>query len=207
MKKLYWNLSVTFLLLSLVVILSPGEVSTHCDGLDGPVVLAAQRALESGDINPVLIWVQPEDEDLIKEAFKKAEEIRKLNPDAKAMADMYFYETLVRVHRAGEGAPYTGLKPGGRDLGPAIPAADKALKDGNIENVTLIITQTLREGLAEHFHNVLAKKDFAKDDLEAGREFVEAYVMYIHYVEGLYEAALSKAEGHFPEEAVEHEGH
>jgi len=207
MKKLYWNLLVTFLLLSLVVILSPGEVSTHCDGLDGPVVLAAQRALESGDINPVLIWVQPEDEDLIKEAFKKAEEIRKLNPDAKAMADMYFYETLVRVHRAGEGAPYTGLKPGGRDLGPAIPAADKALKDGNIENVTLIITQTLREGLAEHFHNVLAKKDFAKDDLEAGREFVEAYVMYIHYVEGLYEAALSKAEGHFPEEAVEHEGH
>jgi hypothetical protein len=44
---------------------------------------------------------------------------------------VYFFETRVCVHREGEGAAYTGLKPAGLDLGPDIPAADKALESGN----------------------------------------------------------------------------
>ena len=42
----------------------------------------------------------------------------------KELSDQFFIKTLVRVHRAGEGAPYTGIRPAGTDLGPAIPAAD-----------------------------------------------------------------------------------
>lgn len=59
--------------------------------------------------------------------------MRKLSLEARQLADMHFFETLVRLHRAGEGAGFTGLKPAGRDLGPAIPAADKALRDANVE--------------------------------------------------------------------------
>lgn len=101
--------------------------TAHCDGLDGPVVAAARKALASGDPNPVLIWVQPKDEADVRRAFMEAVAVRKLNGQARELADRYFFETLVRVHRAGEGAPYTGLKPAGRDLGPAIPLADKAV--------------------------------------------------------------------------------
>ena len=81
----------------------------HCDSMDGPVVKAAQRALATGEVNHALIWVQAQGEAEVRAAFTKALAVRKLSPDAKDLADLYFFETLVRVHRAGEGEPYTGL--------------------------------------------------------------------------------------------------
>ena len=101
------------------MLLSTTSALAHCDGMDGPVVRAAQKALEAGDVNLVLIWVQKKDEQTIKDAFQKTLEVRKLDPKARELADMYFFETLVRIHRAGEGESYTGIKPAGQDLGPA----------------------------------------------------------------------------------------
>jgi Family of unknown function (DUF6448) len=180
-------------------LLGPARVFGHCDGLDGPVVNAAQTALENGDINVVLIWVQEKDEGEIKTAFRNALAVRKLSPEAKALADTYFFETLVRIHRAGEGAAYTGLKPAGRDLGPAVPAVDEALVSGSVKSVAKLLGDAVQEGLAERFREVIAKKTFKKDDVEAGREYVKSYVEFIHYAERLYDAAKSSAEGHFRE--------
>jgi hypothetical protein len=173
--------------------------SAHCDGLDGPVVKAAQQALQTGDLYQVLIWVRPQDEDEIKQAFDETLAVRKLNSQAQAFADRYFFETLVRIHRAGENAPYTGLKPAGRDLGPAIPAADKALETGSDQALTQLLTEKVREGVHRHFKEAVEKKKFAPNDVAAGREYVEAYVVYIHYVESLYEAAAKSVGGHYPE--------
>lgn len=176
------------------------SAQAHCDGLDGPVVGAAQKALQSGDFNRILIWVRPQDEDEIKKAFQETLAMRKLGPQAQAFADRYFFETLVRIHRAGENAPYTGLKPAGRDLGPAIPAADKAIEIGSERDLVQLVTKQIREGISKHLKEVLAKKNFAPDDVAAGREYVEAYVTYIHYVERLYEAAEKPAAGHYEED-------
>lgn len=187
------------ILLAAVSISPIRGASAHCDGLDGPVVKAAQTALETGDLNQVLIWVRPEDEDEIKNAFGETLAVRKLNPQAQMLADRYFFETLVRVHRAGENAPYTGLKPAGRDLGPAIPAADKALETGSDEALTKLLTDEVREGLTKHFKQVIEKKKFAPNDVAAGREYIEAYVTYIHYVERLHEAAEKQSGGHYAE--------
>lgn len=175
------------------------DASAHCDGLDGPVVTAARKALESGDVNHVLIWVKPNEAGEIKQAFQEALAVRKLSPAARDLADRYFFETLVRIHRAGEGAPYTGLKPAGRDLGLAIPAADKALESGSVDAVVKLLSDQVREGLRERFSNVLAKRKFSTDEVAKGREYVEAYVGFIHYVENLYEGAELKAEGHYAE--------
>lgn len=182
-----------------VLLLAPLTTFAHCDGLDGPVVKAARRALDTGNVNLVLVWVQKDDEAAIKNAFQKVVSIRKLSPAAKEMADNYFFETLVRVHRTGEGAPYTGLKPAGRDLGPAIPSGDKALETGLVEPVAKLITDAVQKGLREQFKVVMSRKNFSKDDVAAGREFIEAYVQYIHYVERLYEASKEPAKGHYPE--------
>ena len=179
--------------------LAPSTLQAHCDGLDGPVVKAAQAALAQGNVNLVLIWVQKGDEAQIKQAFEKTLAVRALNPAARELADMYFFETLVRVHRAGEGAPYAGLKPAGRDLGPAIPAGDQALETGNLEPVVKLLAGEMERGLREHFAAVSAQQKFAPDEVTAGREFVKAYVEYIHYVEGLHQAAASAAHGHFAE--------
>ena len=182
----------------------PNAAFAHCDTLDGPVVSAAREALDSANINLVLIWVKPGDEGEIKAAFQKALAVRKLSPAARDMADAYFFETLVRVHRQGEGAPYTGLKPAGADLGPAIPAGDKALAAGDVAPVTKLLTDAMQAGLRKQFDNVLAKKNFDKDDVAAGLEYVEAYVAYIHYVERMYEAAVGPAPGHYAEETAAH---
>jgi uncharacterized protein DUF6448 len=197
-------MSATKMLIATVLaaglLLGAQSAQAHCDGLDGPVVGAAQKALQSGDVNRVLIWVRPQDEGEIKKTFQDTLAMRKLGPEAQAFADRYFFETLVRVHRAGEKAPYTGLKPAGRDLGPAIPAADKAIETGSERDLVQLVTEEVQEGLRKHLNEVLAKKNFAPDDVTAGREYVEAYVTYIHYVERLYEAAEKPAAGHYEED-------
>lgn len=171
----------------------------HCDGLDGPVVKAAQRALESGNVNFALIWVREADEAELKTVFRQTLAVRKMNADSKALADRHFFETLVRLHRGGEGAPYTGLKPAGRDLGPAIPAADRALETGNAAALEAMLVEDLRRELAHVFSGVQAKQKYAVDDVAAGRDFVKAYVEYVHYVERLHEAIANPAAGHFAE--------
>lgn len=169
----------------------------HCDGLDGPVVQAAQKAIANGDLNLVLIWVQKSDEAQIKKSFEETLAVRKLSLEARQLADMHFFEMLVRLHRAGEGAAFTGLKPAGRDLGPAIPAADKALRDGNAEPLVKLLTTTIQDRVRDHFNETLSKQKFAKDDLDAGRAFVRAYVEYIHCIEALYKTATHPTHGHY----------
>lgn len=181
------------------VFLAPVKALAHCDGLDGPVVEAAEKALQSGDVNLVLIWVQKKDEAEIQQAFKKTLAVRKFNSQAQELADRYFFETLVRLHRAGEGAPYTGLQPANRDLGPAIPAADKALEEGKIEPLVKLLTDAMATGLRERFNQTLAGKQRSTDDIAAGRKYVKDYVEFVHYVERLYESAQNAAEGHYAE--------
>jgi hypothetical protein len=187
---------------SLALLFAAGPASAHCDGEDGPVIKSAQQALDSGNLNRVLIWVRHTDEAQIKDAFRKALEVRQLNSSAKELADRYFFETLVRVHRAGEGAPYTGIKPAGRDLGPAVVAGDKALETGSVEPLAELLTHAVHKSVGGQFKDVIAKQNFKADDVAAGQDYVNAYVKYIHTVERIYEAAAKPAHGQVPETAA-----
>jgi hypothetical protein len=154
--------------------------------MDGPVIKAAQKALETSNVDHVLIWIQKQDEAEIKKAFEKTIAVRKLNSEAKGLADMYFFETLVRVHRAGEGAPHTGIKPAGTEIEPGIIAADKALETGSVQNLINEVTAHISEGIQRRFNTLMEKKKHAEASIEAGREYVKAYVTFIHYVENLF---------------------
>lgn len=202
------KLRITKALLVLIAVAAIASLSTatayaHCDGMDGPVVKAAQAALAKGDVNLVLIWVGKSAEPAIREAFDRTMKVRKLSPQAAELADMYFFETLVRIHRTSEGAPYTGLKPAGRDLGPAIPAADQALISGDMTALTNLLVEQTRAGLAERYKLALAARNYKSQDVDAGREYVESYVAFIHYVEAIYEAAAHPAKGHYPEVSLD----
>jgi hypothetical protein len=177
-------------------LLAPLGTRAHCDGMDGPVVKAAQHALQAGDVNLVLVWVQKQDEGRIRDAFKRTLAVRKLGPEAQGVADTWFFETLVRVHRAGEGAAFTGLKPAGLDLGPAIPAADAALATGKAEPLVKLLENAMHGGLHRRLARALDAKGYGKDDVEAGRRFVASYVDYVHHVERLYEAATGHPKEH-----------
>lgn len=182
---------------ALLLVAQSPKVRAHCDGLDGPVVQAAEKAFATGDVNLVLIWVPKEAEAEIKKTFSETLAVRKLNAQARQLADTHFFETLVRLHRTSEGAGFTGLKPRGRDLGPAIPAADKALHEGNADSLVQLLVSTIKNRVEEHFNEALTKQKFATNDLDAGRAFVKAYVEYIHCIEALYETATHPTHGHY----------
>ncbi len=193
-----------------ILLLFSRIVFAHCDTLDGPVVIAARAALEKGDVTPALKWVKHDHENEIRAAFEKTMSVRTEGPKAKELADMYFFETLVRVHRAGEGAPYTGLKPAGADFGPAVAGADKALETGEIDGLARLVERDVAAGIHKRFHHAFEAKKHADDSVEAGRKFVEAYVEFVHYVERLHNAAVTSAVHHGGSmEAVseEHHGH
>jgi len=183
-------------------ILSSARVDGHCDTMDGPVVVDAQSALAKADVSGVLKWVKAEHEQEIRAAFKKTLAVRAKGSDARELADMYFFETLVRVHRAGEGAPYTGIKPAGTDPGPAVSAADKALKTGTVDELARRIGEHAEAGVRERFGRAIRAKQHANHNPEAGREFVEAYVVFVHYVKGLHNAIVGHG-GHHPEPDAE----
>lgn len=171
-----------------------GSASAHCDTTKGPVVTAARAALDAGDPNLVLHWVRPEDEAAVKAVFQHAMEVRTLGPEAKQLADRYFFETLVRIHRAGEGAPYTGLTDGEPE--PIIASADRALARGSTGELEQELVGAVRAGLGKRFAAARAAKDFQPGDVVGGRAFVAAYVPLTHWVEGVFTAAERSDEHH-----------
>lgn len=162
-------------------------VWAHCDTLDGPVIVEAKAALEKGDVTPLLKWVRKEHETEIKEAFKKTLVVRSNGPEAKELADMYFFETLVRIHRAGEGEPYTRLKPAGQ-VEPPVAAADKAVETGSVDELAKNIGRMAEKSVKERFERLMEALKQRDDSVEAGRKYVEAYVMFVHYVKELHDA-------------------
>jgi len=176
---------VTFLGIGLFCFTSSKSVFAHCDTLDGPVVQTARMALEKGDVTPLLKWIKADDEKEIRVAFQKTLSVRSKGTEARELADMYFFETLVRIHRAGEGAPYTGLKPG-EAVDPAVALADEALESGSVDKLVDVLTKAMANGIRERFQHASEAQKHADDSLPAGREFVEAYVVFTHYVEGLH---------------------
>ncbi len=165
--------------------------SAHCDTLDGPVVSAAQKALDTGNVNLVLVWVQKKDEGEIRKAFDQARK--------KEIEPRKFYETLVRVHRAGEGAPFEGLKPAGQ-VEPPVAAADKAIDTGKLQPLAKLVKERVEKGLHSRYDTVMATKKYDPNDVDAGRAYVAAYVDFMHYAERVHDAAGSEAPAHEHEE-------
>jgi uncharacterized protein DUF6448 len=176
------------------LLLVPGLAGAHCDTMDGPVVTAAKAALEKGDVTPVLKWVSKDDEKEIRELFQKTLVVRGKGIEAKELADRHFFETLVRIHRAGEGATYTGLASGPAE--PVIAAADKALESGSADTLVKHVTDAAARGIRERFARTAERKKHAAESIAAGREYVEAYVEFTHYVERLHDDATAHGAHH-----------
>ena len=188
------RIMVLLTLAAVVVILGSRDARAHCDTMNGPVVNTARMALEKGDVTPVLKWVRKKDEDEIKAQFQKTLAARKQGKEAKELADLYFFETLVRIHRAGEGAPYTGLK--SEPVEPIIQAADKALESGSADHLVKHVSDAVTAGIRERFNRVKEARKHADENVEKGREFVEAYVIFTHYVERLHMDVAAGGEHH-----------
>lgn len=187
--------SFMILLIVSIILWNANTASAHCDSMEGPVVKASQKALETGNINYVLIWVRADDEKEIKEMFDKVNKVRTLGNEAKDLADLYFFETVVRVHRMGEGVGYTGLKPAGFKPEEGIEAADIAIEKNSVDGILTHLGESQHAKVKHYFADLQSKRNFDVNDVNAGREYVESYVHFIHYVEGLFNGEASE-DGH-----------
>jgi hypothetical protein len=172
-------------LLLMTILAIPDSALAHCDTLDGPVVETARTALDKGDVTTLMKWVKPDQEEVIKTAFTQTLTMQKMGPGAKDFADRYFFETLVRIHRAGEGAPYTGLKPG-TAVDPAVALGDHALTNGSVDQLVDVLTNAMANEIRARFSEAYEKQKHADTSVDEGREFVESYVVFTHYIEGLH---------------------
>jgi hypothetical protein len=178
----------------------PRPARAHCDTMDGPTVADGRRALESGNANVALKWVDADHESELQAAFDLARRVRGLGDDARELADRYFLETLVRLHRAGEGEPYTGIRPSGIAIDEKVVAADRAIAEERLAPLEPLVSGDELPELRERFERVLATKDFDVDDLAAARGYIAAYVAFFHLAEG-------EEHGHEPHGSHREHGH
>ena len=173
---------------SALFLATPKVALAHCDTLDGPVIQDARKAIEARDITPILKWVKSKDEKAVRVAFKKVLAGKGKNHEA---AENSFFTTLVKIHRAGEGAPFSGLKPAGA-VESAVAEADKALANGSSDALVKLVTEDVAAGIRKRFEHAAATYRHKDESVALGREFVEAYVAYTHYVERLHQDATGK---------------
>jgi hypothetical protein len=163
----------------------------HCDSLDGPVVTAARQALDAADVDLVLPFVPADGEPEVRAAFDRVMPLRSLGPEVRETADLYFFETVVRVHRAGEGAPYTGLKPAGLSVGPVIPLAERAIEQDSTDELAAFLSGTVRHALEHRLDAVRDLSTARQRSVEDARRYVEAMLEFEVYSHHLYEAIRS----------------
>ena len=175
----------------------------HCDSLDGPVVKAARNALSTGDVDVILPFVPANAETEVCDAFGLALKARELGGEAADIADRWFFETTVRVHRAGEGASFTGLKPAGLDVGPVIPAAERALASGSSQELADLLCETLRREVEHRLGHALALRPAPGASVADVREHVEATLGLQVWSHAVYRQLL--ADPHEHKGAQEHD--
>lgn len=165
----------------------------HCDTMDGPVVKAAKQALEKEDVKIIIPYAPKSSEKEITETFKKVISAKKSGKQAKEIAELYFFETVVRLHRAGEGAPFTGLKPAGLSEGPIIPIAEKAIeKESEDELITTLCDFTTKE-IEDRFSKMLELKKRKEKSTDDARKYVSSMLGLQVYCHKIYLALTSRS--------------
>ena len=187
-------------IVTLLAALKPATVQAHCDTAEGPAVKDGRKALETGNINYALKWIPADGEAELRDVFEKALKVRTFGAEAAELADRLFLETMVRIHRMGEGVGFTGIQPVGTQIDPVVKAADEAIVLGSDADLLPMVPEERRAGLDKRFQAAVALKDFDVEDVEAGRRYLAAYVSFLKYAEG-------EDHEHHGHEHHGHEGH
>jgi hypothetical protein len=183
-----------FMAIMLIIgLVSGGSALAHCDSYDGPVIKDARKAITTNNVDLVLKWVSQEQEEEIISLFRKTRDLKDGDSIVFNIVEKHFLETLVRLHRETEGAPYTGLKPAGTTK-PIIQLSDAAISTGSVDDLADKLTSHIRNIVYDKYRKVSLLDEVKDDSVEKGREFVEAYVDYTHTLEAIHD--ILEGDGH-----------
>jgi len=176
----------------------------HCDAMDGPVVKAALTALAANDVALVLPFVDEAGEAEVRTTFEKVSKVRSQGGTVGEIAVRLFLETVVRLHRAAEGAPFTGLKPAGLDHGPVIPVAERAIGTGSPEELVKDLTRYLADEVKTRLDEVMALKARAHEGIDDARRYTNAMLEFQVWSNQVFRS-LTAVPRHSPSD-LEHHG-
>ncbi len=192
----FMNSKKHFLSIVFMLLLSMSQIaSAHCDSYDGPVIKDAFKAFDENKVELVLKWVEEEHEAEIKSLFAKTHALKNEDAEIYQIVEKHFLETLVRLHREGEGASYTGLKPAGSTTA-IVQMADKALAEKDIKTLSTKLNAHIVQVVNEKYEKAIALSKVKDASVEQGRAYVAAYVDYTHTLEGIHAILEHGAEGH-----------
>jgi hypothetical protein len=192
---------VSIAIVAAALLFGAQNAQAHCDAIDGPVAKAAQKALENGNVNPVLAYAPAAAEAEIRVAFDKSRKVRVQGAEASALADQAFMETVIRLHRAGEGAAYTGLKAAGADYGPVIPAAEHAVETSDLTKLKAVLNELIEHALSERLAHVRELQKVSREpktaaEVSGARERISAELGLITFAETVHQAIQGKGSEH-----------
>jgi hypothetical protein len=172
-------------LLAVLAVIVSRPALAHCDSYDGPVITDARKALETNNPEPILKWISKEQENEVTSLFNKTVALKNGDREIYQVVEKYFFETLVRLHRETEGAPYTGLKASGTTK-QIIQMSDQALSSGNIDDLVTKLNKHIGSVILEKYHKAAELNQKKNESVGTGRAFVEAYVDYTHTLEAIH---------------------
>lgn len=192
LKKLFGK---TTMLLAAFMLAFSMPIYAHCDSYDGPVIQDALKALDKGEVSYVLKWIEKDHEEEIKSLFKKTVALKNEDAEVYGIVEKHFLETLVRIHREGEGAGFTGLKPAGSATS-IVQMADKAIADENVNTLLTNLDRHIRRVISEKYEKVNTLSKVKDNSTEEGRAYVAAYVDYTHTLEAIEGALVGDTHHH-----------
>lgn len=173
----------------------PQNAFAHCDSYDGPVVKDALKALDINDSALVMKWIDTKHEKEIKDLFAETMKYKSGDKEIYSLLEKHFLETLVKVHREGEGEPYTGLKPAGTTK-QIIQLTDSALAEQDFEGFLVKYNGHVNEILTEKYEKVAQLDKVKNESVQKGRDFVAAYVDYTHTIEMMHDILIHTGGAH-----------
>lgn len=178
--------TLNLVLVSFILIFSSFSATAHCDSYDGPTIKDAQRALETNNVDLVLKWISPEQESEVISLFNKTYALKSSDKEIYDIVEKHFFETVVRLHRETEGAPYTGLKPAGTTK-RIILLSDKTLEEKDISEFLNKLNTHIGKVIKAKYEKVIALNKVKNETAAKGREYVKAYVDYTHTIEAIHD--------------------
>ncbi len=190
--NLLGKIGIVFILLLAVFLLAPAGLRAHCDRVNGPVAKSARQALKTGQFKPVAIWIGEEQEAALQDRFESSLKAYRAGGPGKKVAKSYFMSEAIRLHRAAEGMPFTGLKPAS-ELPIDLKLAEKARETGDVQPVVDLLSSELEQKVKKWFKTSReARRQWEQQqNVETGRKWADAYVKYIIYVHKLYQKIMA----------------
>jgi hypothetical protein len=165
------------------------------DITNGSVMDAAKMALDTGNVNYVLIWVPEASENKLKNLFAKTVCERRDRKDVQDIAFDWYFETVNRLHRAGEGTLYTCMNLAGLDERSVVPKVKRVIETGEAEEIIGFIPKTQEHDFRHRFRHVMEKKNYDVNNVVDGRAYVAAFTDFIVYLHHIY-TSIPREAGH-----------